>query len=85
MIIVAIRVLIFFSLFSFRFFFWLILVEILTLLILVTLKNKHSTRVFMCGILILGACEVGLALRLIVKVTRFSGVENIKKIRCEAF
>lgn len=71
--------------FSFRFFFWLIIIEILTLVIIRYLRKKSGLTTFVCSILVLGACEVGTALRIIVKVSRFSGLEKIRKLRCEGF
>lgn len=39
----------------------------------------------LCRILVLSACEIGFALRIVVKISRFSRVEKISNLKCEAF
>lgn len=55
------------------------------ILIFLTSKKTLSEKVFSCCILIIGACEVGIALSLIVRTSRFRGIENIDNLKCEGF
>lgn len=46
---------------------------------------QESSTVYICRLLVIGACEVGTALSLIVTSSRFSGLEKTNNLRCERF
>ncbi len=70
---------------SFRFFLWLLCVEILMVRIFFISSFYKSSTVYLCRLLVLGACEVGVALRIIVASSRFRGLEKTKNLRCEKY
>lgn len=70
---------------SFRFFFWLLSIEIIMVKILFLSIFNESSRVYICSLLVIGACEVGMALSIIVSSSRFSGLEKTNNLKCERF